>query len=95
LIGTLLNWGLFGTLSVQVYLYYQAFPNDRLATKCLVYIVFTIDVVQTILITHDAFATFEYGFGDFSAVTKLRLDWVTIPIIGGLGNSESRQCDRH
>ncbi|KAJ6580184.1 hypothetical protein DFH09DRAFT_1310126 [Mycena vulgaris] len=84
LIGTLLNWGLFGTLSVQVYLYYQAFPNDRLATKCLVYIVFTIDVVQTILITHDAFATFGYGFGDVSAVTKLRLDWVTIPIIGGL-----------
>ncbi|KAJ6580128.1 hypothetical protein DFH09DRAFT_979386, partial [Mycena vulgaris] len=84
LIGALLNWGLFGTLSVQVYLYYQAFPNDRLLTKSLIYILFTIDVVQTILITHDAFATFGYGFGDVSAVTKLRFDWLTIPIIGGL-----------
>ncbi|KAJ6454564.1 hypothetical protein DFH09DRAFT_1235933, partial [Mycena vulgaris] len=40
----LLNWGLFGTLSVQVYLYYEAFPIDRLIIKCLVYILFTIDV---------------------------------------------------
>ncbi|KAJ6580110.1 hypothetical protein DFH09DRAFT_1444531 [Mycena vulgaris] len=84
LIGALLNWGLFGTLSVQVYLYYEAFPVDRPVTKCLVYILFTIDVVQTILITHDAFATFGYGFDDVSAVTKLRLDWLTIPIFGGL-----------
>ncbi|KAJ6499834.1 hypothetical protein DFH09DRAFT_1375978 [Mycena vulgaris] len=84
LIGALLNWGLTGTLCNQVYLYYQAFPNDRLAIKCLVYILFTIDVVQTIFITHDAFATFGYEFSDVSAVTKIRFDWLTIPIIGGL-----------
>ncbi|KAJ6580145.1 hypothetical protein DFH09DRAFT_1360715 [Mycena vulgaris] len=84
LIGALLNWGLFGTLSVQVYLYYEAFPNDKLIAKCLVYILFTIDVAQTILITHDAFATFGYGFGDVSAVTKLSLSWITSPIVGGL-----------
>ncbi|KAJ6528750.1 hypothetical protein DFH09DRAFT_1371166 [Mycena vulgaris] len=84
LIGAFLNWGLFGTLSVQVYLYYQAFPNDRRITKCLVYILFSFGVVETILITYDAFATFGYGFGDVSAVTKLRLKWLTIPGIGGL-----------
>ncbi|KAJ6528749.1 hypothetical protein DFH09DRAFT_157351 [Mycena vulgaris] len=84
LIGAFLNWGLFGSLSVQVYLYYQAFPIDRLIIKCLVYILFTIDVVQTILVTNDAFATFGYGFGDVSAITQLRLAWLTIPIIGGL-----------
>ncbi|KAJ6580130.1 hypothetical protein DFH09DRAFT_1360703 [Mycena vulgaris] len=84
LIGALLNGWLFGILSVQVYLYYEAFPNDRLATKCLVYVLFTLDVVETILITHDAFATFGYGFGDVSAVTQPRLAWLTIPIMGGL-----------
>ncbi|KAJ6580137.1 hypothetical protein DFH09DRAFT_1310081 [Mycena vulgaris] len=84
LIGALLNWGLFGAMAVQVYLYYQAFPNDRLITKSLVYILFTIDFVQTILITHDAFATFGYGFGDVSAVTKLRLIWLTIPVMDGI-----------
>ncbi|KAJ6528761.1 hypothetical protein DFH09DRAFT_1327581 [Mycena vulgaris] len=84
LIGALLNWGLFGSLSIQVYLYYQAFPIDKLIIKCLVYVLFTIDVVQTILITHDAFATFGYSFGDVSAVTRLRFDWLTMPIIGGL-----------
>ncbi|KAJ6543515.1 hypothetical protein DFH09DRAFT_1390601 [Mycena vulgaris] len=34
LLGNLLHWGLFGTLSVQLYLYYQAFPDDRWSTKC-------------------------------------------------------------
>ncbi|KAJ6580119.1 hypothetical protein DFH09DRAFT_1310066 [Mycena vulgaris] len=84
LIGAMLNWGLFGTLFVQVYLFYQAFPNDSLLTKWLVYILFTINIVQTILIIHAAFATFGYGFGDVSTVTKLSLNWFTIPIIAGL-----------
>lgn len=37
IIACLLHWGLFGTLSVQLYLYYLAFPKDRTSTKCLVY----------------------------------------------------------
>jgi hypothetical protein len=46
-------------------------------------------MVQTILITHDAFATFGYGFGDLSALANLRLYWLTIPVMGGLGISSS------
>jgi len=70
LVGELLHWALFGTLSVQLYLYYSAFPNDRLSTKCLVYGVYALEVVETILITHDSFAAFGYGFGDISALFK-------------------------
>ncbi|KAJ7463944.1 hypothetical protein FB451DRAFT_1491974 [Mycena latifolia] len=84
LLSYLLHWGLFGALSVQLYLYYQAFPNDRLGTKCLVYIVYTIELVETILLTHDAFQTFGYGFGDISAPSKINLGWLDLPVTSGL-----------
>ncbi|KAJ7265309.1 hypothetical protein C8J57DRAFT_1622413 [Mycena rebaudengoi] len=80
----LLHWGLFGSLSVQICksprplqalqpelvldLYYQAFPNDTRFKKYLVYTVYTIEFAQTILSTHDAFATFGYDFTDAAAI---------------------------
>ncbi|KAJ7142366.1 hypothetical protein C8R44DRAFT_603564 [Mycena epipterygia] len=74
LIGYLLHWALFGTLTIQLYLYYEAFPHDRLSTKCLVYTVFAIELVQTILITHDAFQTFGYGYGDIARLSAVNFD---------------------
>ncbi|KAJ7898965.1 hypothetical protein B0H13DRAFT_1623004, partial [Mycena leptocephala] len=81
-----LHWGLFSVLTVQLFsnLYYLAFPNDRLFTKCLVYTIYSIAVVQTVLLTHDGFAAFGYGFGDFAALTAVRFYWFTSPIVGGL-----------
>ncbi|PBK87054.1 hypothetical protein ARMGADRAFT_1086173 [Armillaria gallica] len=84
LIGVLLNWGLIGTLTVQLYLYYLAFPNDRRIVKYLVYGLYVIEIVQTILIAHDSFALFGYGFGDLEALAKLNFSWLTVPIMSGI-----------
>ncbi|KAJ7080924.1 hypothetical protein B0H15DRAFT_474013 [Mycena belliarum] len=84
IIAVLLHWGLFGTLSVQIYLYYQAFPNDRPSTKCLVYIVYVIELAQTILMTHDIFLVFGAGFGNLVALTKIYFDWLTVPVMSGV-----------
>ncbi|KAJ7097436.1 hypothetical protein C8R44DRAFT_643563, partial [Mycena epipterygia] len=84
LVANILHWGLFGTLSVQLYLYYQAFPNDRLFIKCLVYGVYVIELMETILVTYDAFATFGYGFGDLTALTEPGLYWFNIPVMTAL-----------
>ncbi|SJL10278.1 uncharacterized protein ARMOST_13662 [Armillaria ostoyae] len=84
IVGCLLNWGLFGTLSVQLYLYYLAFPNDRRFTKCLVYGIYVIEFVQTMLVAHDAFATFGYGFGDMDALNRLNFSWLTVPVMGAV-----------
>ncbi|KAK0484828.1 hypothetical protein IW261DRAFT_1560506 [Armillaria novae-zelandiae] len=43
-------------------LYYLAFPNDRRSTNYLVYGIYVIEVVQTMFITHDVFATCGCGF---------------------------------
>ncbi|KAK0194536.1 hypothetical protein F5146DRAFT_908957, partial [Armillaria mellea] len=69
-IGCLLNCVLFGALSVQLYLYYQGFPNDRRFTKCLVYGIYVVEVTQTTLVVHDSFAMFAYGFGDILLLTR-------------------------
>ncbi|PBK66293.1 hypothetical protein ARMSODRAFT_960237 [Armillaria solidipes] len=83
-VGALLNWGLFGTLSVQLYLYYLAFPNDRRFTKYLVYGIYVIEFTQTILVTYDAFSTFGYGFGDMDALTRMNYNWLAVPVMSAV-----------
>ncbi|PBK86532.1 hypothetical protein ARMGADRAFT_1086380 [Armillaria gallica] len=84
IVASLLYWGLFGTLSVQLYLYYLAFPNDKKFIKYLVYGIYIVELVQTILASHDAFATFGYGFGDLDALTDVHFYWLIVPIMSAV-----------
>ncbi|KAF8633161.1 hypothetical protein AX17_004662 [Amanita inopinata Kibby_2008] len=56
IIGNLLNWCLLGILTVQVYLYYLAFPRDRRWIKAVVYITYILETAQTFLLTRDLMA---------------------------------------
>ncbi|KAK0486405.1 hypothetical protein IW261DRAFT_1559807 [Armillaria novae-zelandiae] len=87
IVGYLLNWGLFGTLSIQLYLYYLAFPKDRRFVKCLVYGIYILELFQTILISHDAFAFFGYGFSDLEAPNEMYFSWLVVPVIGAVAAS--------
>ncbi|KAK0441029.1 hypothetical protein EV421DRAFT_1904957 [Armillaria borealis] len=78
-VAVLLHWGLFGTLSVQL-----SFPNDRKFTKYLVYGVYIVEFVQTILVTHDTFSVFGSGFGDMDALTAMNFNWLTVPIMSAI-----------
>ncbi|KAK0483089.1 hypothetical protein EDD18DRAFT_1362061 [Armillaria luteobubalina] len=86
-VGYLLNWGLFGTLSIQLYLYYLAFPKDKRFVKSLVCGIYILELVQTILVTYDAFTILGYGFGDLDALPDRRFDWLVVPIMGGIAAS--------
>ncbi|KAK0221075.1 hypothetical protein EDD85DRAFT_984014 [Armillaria nabsnona] len=85
IVSCLLNWGLFGTLSVQLYLYYLAFPNDRRFIKYLVYGIYVVEFVQTMVVAHDTFEAFGYGFGDIEVLTRINYDWLTVPIMSAVG----------
>ncbi|KAJ7779959.1 hypothetical protein B0H16DRAFT_1711189 [Mycena metata] len=78
------DWALFATLTVQLYLYYQAFPTDRIFIKGLVYSVYCISLIQVTLVTIDAFNTFGYSFGDPSALTTTQFGWLVAPVFGGI-----------
>ncbi|KAK0498690.1 hypothetical protein EDD18DRAFT_1350105 [Armillaria luteobubalina] len=54
--------------------------DDSRFLKYLVYGIYIIESVQTILVAHDTFAMFGYGFGDMDALTRLNYNWVTVPI---------------
>jgi hypothetical protein len=66
-------------------LYYLAFPNDRLGTKCLVYGIYILDVVQTALVVEIGFQIFITNFGDVQVFDRvLEMAWL-VPILTALG----------
>ncbi|KAF9022335.1 hypothetical protein BDZ89DRAFT_1137395 [Hymenopellis radicata] len=84
LVGFMIHWCLFSTLCVQIYIYYEGFMQDRTITKCLVYGVFVMEFIQTILVAFDAFSVFAFGFGDLVSLTAMHYHWLTVPIMSGL-----------
>ncbi|KJA24288.1 hypothetical protein HYPSUDRAFT_39058 [Hypholoma sublateritium FD-334 SS-4] len=80
----ILNSGLFGVLSTQVYIYYQAFPKDKTLLKCLVYGVYLLETAQTIFLTQTAWRMLAQGFGDLSGINIIGTAWLSVCIIGGI-----------
>jgi len=81
LIGYFLQWGLFGALSVQVYLYHLGLSNDPLYRKSLVYGVYAAELVQTILYSKMGYKQFASGFGNIEALDEIGLLWFAAPVL--------------
>ncbi|KAJ7735711.1 hypothetical protein B0H16DRAFT_1327051, partial [Mycena metata] len=64
LIGSLLNFLLYGVLAVQVYVYRLSFKKDKATIKWLVYLVFFAETAMTALNGFDVYRWFAVGFGD-------------------------------
>ncbi|KAG7086263.1 hypothetical protein E1B28_002230 [Marasmius oreades] len=84
IVGYLLNWGFFGALCVQVFLYYWAFPKDKLFLKLIVYGLFALDIIQTALITSDAFLKFGTHFGNVTIFASLKNLWLSVFVINAI-----------
>ncbi|KAJ7118657.1 hypothetical protein C8R43DRAFT_1077207 [Mycena crocata] len=84
LIGTLLNWGLFGTLLVQTYIYFSAFPKDRRASKLLVAGVFALELIETAANTRDMIHIFGVGWGTMDALDDVGWAWFSVPVLGSV-----------
>ncbi|KAH8825014.1 hypothetical protein DL96DRAFT_1817619 [Flagelloscypha sp. PMI_526] len=66
------------------YLYHIGFPNDRPGLKALVYGVFTLEMLQTVIQCHDKFDLYAKEFGTLVALDKQRLAWFAIPVLTSL-----------
>ncbi|CAA7266185.1 unnamed protein product [Cyclocybe aegerita] len=84
LLGHLMNWGLFGALALQVYMYFLAFPTDPIRSKALVYGVFILETAQTLLLTQSAFHGFAEGFGNLLFLDEIGTIWFSVPIMSGI-----------
>ncbi|KAF9255457.1 hypothetical protein L218DRAFT_912323 [Marasmius fiardii PR-910] len=67
-----------------MYIYYNAFPSDRRGIQAMVYGLYVVETVQTVMITWDAFQNFVFGFGQLAALEEVRLVWLDCCIIDGI-----------
>ncbi|KAF9522325.1 hypothetical protein CPB83DRAFT_864613 [Crepidotus variabilis] len=84
LLGHLLNWFLFGLLSLQIYIYYLSFPDDSLSSQALSYGVYLFELAQTIILTQAAFRVFAQGYGNLHILDEVGTNWLSAPIMGGI-----------
>ncbi|KAI0799571.1 hypothetical protein BC629DRAFT_1591758 [Irpex lacteus] len=83
-LGHLFNWGLFGALTVQVYVYYISFPKDKLLPKVIVTICYILELLQTVLSTRDAFRNFGTGWGNMEDLDTVGWLWFSVPLLGSV-----------
>ncbi|KAJ7700835.1 hypothetical protein B0H17DRAFT_1046778 [Mycena rosella] len=81
-IGTLLNWALFGVLLVQIYLYFLAFPKDRLSVKLLIGFILVAEILQTLGDTRNAIRIFGSEWGNLDALDDVGWAWFSVPVMG-------------
>ncbi|KAJ7888177.1 hypothetical protein B0H14DRAFT_2694453 [Mycena olivaceomarginata] len=84
LFGMFFNYGLMGSLVVQVYRYYQAFPQDRMSTKAIVYALFVLELAQTGIMTYFAYTVFGAGYGNLDVFDRSALEWFPVCILGSI-----------
>jgi len=80
----LFNYGLMGSLIVQVYHYYTSFPKDSTATKAIVYTLFLLELTQTGIMSYFAYTIFGSGYGNLVVFDKSALEWFPVCILGSL-----------
>lgn len=66
-------------------IYVQVFSKDNVTIKTMVYFVYILQVLKTVLFTEDAFRRFATGFGDWSVLVQVRTAWFSMCIIDGIG----------
>ncbi|TCD64979.1 hypothetical protein EIP91_003392 [Steccherinum ochraceum] len=84
LLAHLFNWGLFGILTAQLHAYYIGFPNDPYKIKCMVYYVYTLEVIQLVTSTYDAYRLLANGWGQVEALEDIGLIWFCVPVMDGI-----------
>ena len=68
--------------------YYLAFPNDRLVPKALVAFTYTMELLQTVLSTRDAFRNFGTGWGNMIELDAVGWLWFSVPFLGSVSKSK-------
>jgi len=86
IVGGILNWYLYGILTVQYILYLMYARNDKLVMRIIIHFIFVLDTVQTCFSMDDTFFYFVYGFGDVQRLFDLHwaFDVPTLDAIIGL-----------
>ncbi|KAH9984750.1 hypothetical protein BJV77DRAFT_1153101 [Russula vinacea] len=84
LLGAVWNWFLYGVLVVQFYVYSYNFPRDIKYIKLLVYSIFFLETVQTVLSGANLYYWFAASFGNFHNLLSPFASSFDVPILGSV-----------
>lgn len=65
--------------------YYMTFPHDAQINKTIAFAVFSLETLQTALLTHDMYLSFVLNFGNEEFLELIGLMWLAVPILCGIG----------
>ncbi|KAH9984763.1 hypothetical protein BJV77DRAFT_1162399 [Russula vinacea] len=82
LLGPVWNWFLYGILVVQIYVYSYNFPRDSRNLKLLVYGIFFLETLQTVLSGADLYYWFAVGFGNEYQIETPFASFFDLQILG-------------
>ncbi|PCH35666.1 hypothetical protein WOLCODRAFT_80737, partial [Wolfiporia cocos MD-104 SS10] len=83
-LGVCFNWALHGILNLQVYLYYDRYPEDGLVFKGLVCGILIIEWVQTGLLTAAGMVVYVYEYGNLLALIEFHNAWFSVDVMCGI-----------
>ncbi|KAF9471052.1 hypothetical protein BDN70DRAFT_783077, partial [Pholiota conissans] len=78
----ILNWGLFGVLSIQVW-----YTKDRPLLKTLVFGIYILDIIKTVLLTQTAWNMLVKGFGKIESLDEVGTTFISVCLLSGIGAS--------
>ncbi|KAJ7041726.1 hypothetical protein C8F04DRAFT_1078533 [Mycena alexandri] len=83
-LGFMWSFGLYGVLVVQVYIYSQLSPKDRIEIKWLVWVLFFLESVFMFFQMIAAWLLFGSGWGDVDRLFAFNWSWVPLVLLNGL-----------
>ncbi|KAI0315783.1 hypothetical protein OF83DRAFT_1173494 [Amylostereum chailletii] len=83
-LGALMSWFLFGVAAVQLYLYHVTPYGDRNIIKASVYIIFALDIFQSVIGLDMGWGVMIAGWGQVQALTYPGWTFAAIPAVSGI-----------
>ncbi|KAH8832178.1 hypothetical protein DL96DRAFT_1590146 [Flagelloscypha sp. PMI_526] len=80
-LGNLFHNILCGVLIVQVYIYHASFNRDTWKIKMLVYLVFTLEILQTVIRSVDRWEIDVMLWGNPAGLDAILIDWFSTPVL--------------
>nr|VWO95644.1 Non-canonical non-ribosomal peptide synthetase FUB8 (EC (Fusaric acid biosynthesis protein 8) [Ganoderma boninense] len=85
LVGALLSWMLLGISTVQLYFYHVSFPNDNRLIQTAVYVIYLLDIFQSIVAASEAWQFLVAGWGRQINIDFPGWTFTALPIVSSLG----------
>ncbi|KAF9259078.1 hypothetical protein L218DRAFT_963948 [Marasmius fiardii PR-910] len=79
------HWGLFGILTLQIFLYHKAFPKDKLAIRAISYLIYAMEASQTALVSRKVYLLCGQRFGNTDLFLRSRIDGADAAFVAKTG----------